>query len=163
MLDNRGIPKGETNMTENNTLKRNTPNKKFSIAANLVLLVWFSLDMTGVYFDTGYLVTRSWRDDGIYFTIFLSALLLYLFKEKIGKYFLSAWLFIWLLTQFLNHEWFTIAGGGTRKIEYFQDALKWVTSETRYIPDVYHTILHLLILSALLTTIIYLIRMRKKL
>ena len=50
-------------------------NKKYSIAANAVLLLWFFLDMIGIYFENKYLVTRSWREDGIYFVIFLLAFL----------------------------------------------------------------------------------------
>ncbi|HWT75292.1 MAG TPA: hypothetical protein VN258_11340 [Mobilitalea sp.] len=139
-----------------------TLNKKYSMAANAALLVWFFLDMVGIYFDNEYLVTRSWRDDGIYFVIFLIAFLTYIFKEQIGKYILSVWLSIWLITQFLSHEWFTIVGNGQRKIEYFKNALKWTECETRYIPDVYHTILHILILLALITSLIYVIKQRMK-
>jgi hypothetical protein len=149
-------------MIENNTAERSISNKKYSLIANMVLLVWFFLDMIGVYFDTGYLVTRSWKDDGVYFLFSLIAFLFYVFKENIGKYLLSAWLFLWLVTQFFSHEWVTITGGGANKIKYFEGALKWAVSETTYIPDVYHIILHFLILSAFLTTVIYLIRLRKK-
>lgn len=138
------------------------PNKKYSIAANAVLLLWFFLDMIGIYFENKYLVTRSWREDGIYFVIFLLAFLTYIFKERIGKYVLSAWLSIWLITQFLSHEWFTIAGKGQGMIKYFKNALKWTEGETRYIPDVYHTILHILILTALIATIVFIVKQRRK-
>lgn len=142
--------------------KERTPNKICSLAVNGALLIWFFLDMVGVYFDNVYLVTRSWQDDGVYFIIFLAVLLLYIFKESIGKYVLSAWLLVWLVTQFLSHEWFTLVGGGQKKIAYFKGALKWATSETRYIPDVYHTVLHILILAALATTIIYIVKLKMK-
>ena len=46
-------------------------------------------------------------------------------------------------------------GSTEGKIEYFKDAIKIFTSETVYIPDVYHIILHVLIIIALTTTIIY--------
>ncbi len=137
------------------------PNKIYSIAANAVLLLWFFLDMVGLYFDEVYLVTRSWRSDGIYFVIFLIAFLTYLFKEQIGKYVLSVWLVMWLTTQFFSHEWFTIVGNGEGKIEYFRASLKWIKCDTRYIPDIYHTILHILILAALIAVIIYAAKLRK--
>lgn len=147
---------------EANDAAKYSRSKKISIAANIVLLIWFFLDMVGVYFDTGYLVTRSWKEDGIFFGIFLAVFLFYLFKERAGSYALSVWLALWLFTQFLSHEWYTITGEGQAKMEYFQDALKWATSETRYIPDVYHTILHLLIIAALWTTLAHLVRLRKE-
>ncbi len=129
--------------------------KKYCIIANIILLAWFFLDMIGVYFNKYYLVTRSWREDGIFFLIFLLALTIFVLKEKIGKYLLSVWLSIWIITQFFSHEWFTIIGGGEGKILYFQNAIKWIDSKVRYIPDVYHTILHIMMLIALITTLSY--------
>ncbi len=139
-----------------------TLNKKYSLVANAALFIWFFLDMVGIYFGNKYLVTRSWREDGIYLVIFVGALLIYIFKEQLGKYILIVWLSMWLVTQFFSHEWFTIAGNGQKKIEYFNNALKWTECEIRYIPDIYHTILHILILTALITTILYTIKLRKK-
>lgn len=129
--------------------------KIYCVIANLILLAWFFLDMIGIYFGKKYLVTRSYREDGIYFVIFLLAFLLFLFKERAGKYVLSAWLSIWLFAQFFSHEWFTIFGGGEGKIRYFENAIKFIYSDSRYIPDVYHTILHIFILAALVTTLCY--------
>lgn len=116
------------------------------------------LDMVGVYFKESYLVTRSWREDGIFFLILLLALLIFAYKERIGKYILSIWLSIWFIAQFFNHEWYTIMGGGQGKIRYFEGAIKWVDSKSIYIPDVYHTILHILILISLITTLAYCIK-----
>lgn len=129
--------------------------KSYCIIANLLLLGWFFLDMIGVYFGDKYLVTRSYHEDGIFFICFLTALLLFLFKERIGKYVLSIWLFMWLITQFFSHEWVTLFGNGEGKISYFRNAIHWIDSSSRYIPDVYHTILHLLIIVALVVTLHY--------
>lgn len=135
--------------------------KVYCLIANVILLAWFFMDMTGVYFENNYLVTRSWREDGIYFIIFLIALLLFLLKENIGKYVLIIWQALWLLTQFISHEWFSIFGGGEGKIRYFEGAIKLVNSDSRYIPDAYHTVLHALIIIALITTITYSIKSKK--
>jgi hypothetical protein len=129
--------------------------KKNSIIANVVLMVWFFLDMIGLYFRESYLVTRAWREDGIFFFVFLLSLLIFIFKEKVGKYVLSIWLSMWLITQFFSHEWFTIIGGGEGKIRYFENSIKWINSNTLYIPDLYHTILHILILISLIATLSY--------
>ena len=136
--------------------------KRSCIIANIVLLGWFFLDMVGVYFGELYLVTRSWRDDGIFFLIFLISLLLFIFKERVGKYILAIWLGIWLVTQLLSHELFTIIGGGEGKIRYFEGSIKLINSNTLYIPDLYHIILHVLILIALVTTLLYSITLEKK-
>jgi hypothetical protein len=111
--------------------------------------------MVGLYFGELYLVTRSWKDDGIFFLIFLISLLLFIFKERVGRYILTIWLSIWLVTQFLSHELFTIIGGGEGKIRYFEGSIKLINSDILYIPDLYHIILHVLILIALVTTLLY--------
>src|SRR6056297_2984832 len=130
--------------------------KKFScIIANLTLLVWFFLDITGVYFEKNYLVTTSWREDGLFFLVFVFALIFFIVKERIGKFVLIIWQILWLITQFFSHEWYTLVGGGEGKISYFKDSIKLFHSESRYIPDLYHIILHLLIVIALVTTILY--------
>lgn len=135
--------------------------KKYSIIANSILLVWFFLNMIGLYFGESYLVTRSWREDGIFFLIFLFAFIVFLVKEKSGKYILSIVLSIWLIVQFFSHEWFTIVGGGEGKIRYFENAIKWIDLSNRYIPDVYHSILHFFILIALGTTLVYSVKSRE--
>ena len=130
-------------------------NKKVSIIANICLLLWFLLDMTGLYFGDKYLVTRSYADDGIFFVIYAVAFALFLFKDKIGKIVLSIWLAMWFITQFMSHWWFTIFGGGEGKIQYFEGAVKIIESNDVYIPDLYHTVLHILILIAFIFTVLY--------
>lgn len=136
--------------------------KKGCIIVNIILLGWFFLDMVGLYFKESYLVTRSWKDDGIFFLIFLISLFLFIFKERMGKYILSIWLGIWLVTQFLFHELFTIIGGGEGKIHYFKGSVKLINSNTLYIPDLYHIILHVLIFIALTATLSYSIAFKQK-
>lgn len=140
--------------------------KKYCVILQIVLLLWFFLDMIGVYFSDSYLVTRSYKDDGIFYLIYLAVMVLFIFKEKIGKWAVFAWTSLWFIIQFLCHEWYTIFGKGImgtleKKIEYFSGAVKWLEVEGRYIPDVYHTILHILILAVVITSAIY-IRNSKK-
>lgn len=75
-----------------------------------------------------------------------------------GKYFHLIWLSMWLVVQFLSHEWYTIFGTGFMgdvdvKINYFNDCIKIVSVQGRYVPDAYHTILHILLVVALVTTL----------
>ena len=65
-----------------------------------MFIIMVFLDMVGLSINGSILVTRSYKDDGIFFLIFLVA---FIFKEKVGKYFLLVWLFMWFLTQFLFH------------------------------------------------------------
>lgn len=141
--------------------------KKYCVISNIALLCWYFLAMIGVYFENTYLVTSSYKDEWIFMVIPLAAFILFLLKEKIGKFILILWLSMWLVTQFLSHEWYTIFGSGFMgsmewKIEYFSGAIKFSNSKTVYIPDVYHTILHVLIIVTLVTTIIYSVENRSK-
>jgi len=56
--------------------------KRYCIVAQIVLL-WFFLDMTGLYFENKCLVTRSYKEDGICFLIYLITIILFLIKENI--------------------------------------------------------------------------------
>lgn len=130
-------------------------NKKICIVSNLCLLLWFFLDMIGMRIYGYILVTRSYKDDGIYFLIYIVLFIWYLFKEKRGKYLLTGWLSIWFITQFLSHWYFTIFGPSQGKMNYFADTIKLIPSTNIYIPDLYHIILHILILVALINMIIH--------
>ena len=141
--------------------------KTYCIIAQSILLVWFLLDMTGFYVGDKCLVTMSYAEDGIFFLIYLLAIILFVKKESIGKYFMIGWLSIWVTIQFICHEWYTIFNGGFMgtlegKIKYFSETIQWMQIEGKYIPDVYHTILHILLLTSLVTTVIYAISPSKK-
>ena len=136
--------------------------KRFVTICSLILLLWFFLDMIGVYFGEKYLVTRSYIDDGLFFVIYLVALLLFVYKEKIGKYILNVWLFMWFIAQFFSHWWCTIMGNGFGMINYFKNSIKLFESTTKYIPDIYHIILHILILITLISLNMYLFKNRKQ-
>lgn len=132
--------------------------KKVAIIANSLLLLWFSLDMFGVKIGDKYLVEGAFKDDGLFMLISVITFLLFVFTKKIGKYFHLIWLSMWLVVQFLSHEWYTIFGIGFMgdvdvKINYFKDCIKIVSVQGRYVPDAYHTILHILLVVALVTTL----------
>ncbi len=137
------------------------------IVVQIALLLWFFLDMTGWYFGDKCLVTRSYKEDGIFFVIYLTAVIVFLIKENIGKWLVIGWMSMWIVIQFMCHEWYTIFDDGFMgtlegKIEYFSETIQWLRIEGKYIPDVYHTILHILILCALTLTIIYVKRNKRK-
>ena len=141
--------------------------KKYCIIPQILLLLWFFLDMIGVRFGNTYFVTRSYKDDGIFFLIYLAAVLLFIFKEKAGKWAVAVWTSLWFVIQFLCHEWYTVFGKGIMgslesKIKFFWGTVKWFEIDGRYIPDVYHTILHILILTVVITSAIYIKNSKKE-
>lgn len=140
--------------------------KMYCVITQILLLIWFFLDMTGVYFGENCLVTRSYKDDGIFFIIYLIAVLLFIIKENIGKWFVIIWSAIWFIIQFLCHEWYTIFNSGFMgtlqgKINYFSGTMQWLKIDGKYIPDIYHTVLHILILLVLVITSVYAFKNKK--
>ena len=141
--------------------------KIYCSIAQIILLLWFFLDMIGLYFGENCLVTRSYKEDGILFLIYLVTMILFFVKEKIGKWLVIGWMSMWLLIQIMCHEWYTFFDSGFMgtlegKIKYFSGTIQWIQIEGKYVPDVYHTVLHILILIALALTIIYTAKNRKK-
>ena len=141
--------------------------KKTCIIFQILLLMWFFLDMTGVYLGDKCLVTQSYREDGVFFLIYLVTVILFIVKVQIGKWLVAVWTSLWFITQFLSHEWYTIFNCGIMgsvegKIKYFSDTLQWIRIEGKYIPDIYHTVLHILILLTLISTINYIVKSKIK-
>lgn len=132
-----------------------------------ILFVWFSLDMTGFSFTNITLVESAWNQaDGVWWLIFLTLSILFIFKERIGKYLLFIFILTWLIIQFNCHWYHTIFGTSVEKLNsynlYFKNTLHIIpSSEEILIPDLYHIILHLLILSSLITLIMYIFNNKK--
>ncbi len=129
--------------------------KKLVLNFNFILLGWFFLDMIGIYFNNSILVTRSYKEDGIFFIIFLVTIILFTRFEKFGKYILSLFLTMWFVVQIYSHWYFTIFGPWEGLNNYFHGTIKLIHSNTIYVPDLYHIVLHLLILLSLILSIKY--------
>ena len=133
--------------------------KKFAIICNVLLLVWYFLAMIGLKIGNKYLVKSAFKDEWIFMLISTLTFLLFMFWRKFGKYIHLIWLSMWFITQFLSHEWYTIFGKGFMgdtegKIRYFQDCIQLIKCQGRYVPDVYHIILHILIIISIISIII---------
>ena len=132
--------------------------KKICIRANLILLIWFFFDMTGLRIGNFILTEMAWQEDGIFFIIYIACFLLFLFKDKFGKYVLSIWIFLWGITQFFSHWYYTIFGASQSKLNMYNNIYSETyhivsRSETTIVPDLYHIILHILIVISFLCTI----------
>lgn len=71
---------------------------------------------------------------------------------SVGKLILFAILLLWFIVQFLCHWYYTIFGASEKKLrgynECFRDTIRiFPMSEVRLVPDLYHIILHILILA----------------
>lgn len=89
------------------------------------------------------------------FSLFAISIVLFIFLSSVGKWALTIVLLLWFVIQFLCHWRYTIFGASERKLkgynECFEKTIKLIpASDKRIFPDLYHVILHLLILSNLI-------------
>lgn len=132
--------------------------KKRCLIANGILLVYFFLNLTGFKIGNFILTEVAWREDQIFFFIYLMLLVIFLWKERVGGYLLSGWLTMWFMSQFMSHWYYTIFGADEKKLAVYHGLYDRMyhlipSSPTRIIPDFYHIVLHLLILMALALTL----------
>jgi len=141
--------------------------KKYCISIISLLFIWFSFDMTGFSIGDTILVEAAWNSiDGVWWLIFLLISILFIINDRIGKYILFIFIFLWSIIQFYSHWYYTLFGTTEEKIisynNYFKETYHIIpASETIIIPDFYHIILHILILTALISLFIYIINNSK--
>ena len=132
-----------------------------AVILQVVLWVWF-LGCTVTYrFGRGLLVEGRGVKSAEFAVLCLYTLGLIAWHcfQPAGKWILFGILLLWLIVQFMCHWYFTIFGASERKLkgynDCFRDAVRlFPMSETRLIPDLYHIVLHLLILANLICSLI---------
>lgn len=130
--------------------------EKMNVSINksiLVLLFWFTLDITG--FSVGdFCVVESpglLSLDTLWWLIFIVLIFFYKFNEKIGKIFLTIFIGIWIFIQYSSHWHYTFFGVSEKKLisynNYFSKTYHIIEkSDKILIPDLYHIILHALLI-----------------
>ena len=83
--------------------------------------------------------------------LYSAGLVSYYLIRPIGKWVLLGVLILWLIVQFFCHWRYTIFGASEKKLAGYNDCFRGTVrllkaSEKRLIPDLYHIILHLLII-----------------
>lgn len=131
--------------------------KKRVLISNIALLIWYFFAMIGVKIGDKYLVEGAFKDEWVFMLIPCATFLLMLLTGKLGKILHLIWLVMWFVTQFLSHEWYTMFGKGFMgnvddKIAYFKNCIQLVSIDGRYVPDIYHLVLHILIIIAFIST-----------
>lgn len=140
--------------------------KEICVISNVWLIIWFFLDMVGFKIGNFILVQSAWKEDGVFFLIYISLFILFYLKEKVGKYPLIIFLSLWLATQFISHWYYTIFGASPKKLlgynKYFANTYHVIpASDSLLVPDLYHILLHLFILVSLVFMIRYTLKLRR--
>ena len=126
---------------------------ELAIALQAALWVWF-LGCT-----VSYRVGKKYLVEGmgirsaefIMLCVYTAALVACHCIRPAGKWILIGVLALWFVVEVFCHWYYTLFGAGERKLkgynECFEGTLRLIpASETRLIPDLYHIVLHLLIL-----------------
>ncbi len=87
----------------------------------------------------------------IMFLLYGTGIFIHIVNKSIGRGYIFIVLGIWLLIQFSCHWYYTIFGVSDKKLKGYNECFKntirlFPMSETRLIPDLYHIMLHILIL-----------------
>ncbi|MBO7729525.1 MAG: hypothetical protein J6S31_01570, partial [Lachnospiraceae bacterium] len=83
--------------------------------------------------------------------LYSAALISYYLIRPVGKWILLGVLILWFVVQFFCHWFYTIFGASEKKLKGYNDCFKdtvrlFPKNEKRIVPDLYHIVLHLLIL-----------------
>ena len=128
-----------------------------------ILFFWFTLDITGFSIGNFTLVVSCFVDnnfmDFIWWCVFIVGISLYIFKDKIGRYFMLVFLVIWAFIQG------SIYFRTIERIESYNNYFdSWgthrlfPTSDTFIIKDTYHIFIDVLILASLVSLIVFIIK-----
>ncbi len=136
--------------------------KKIVIIALGILFVWFTLDITGFAIKDFVLVISAFKDepiDVVWWAIFLIATVLFIWKDKIGKYIIAAFLVIW---AFIQCRMYFIGEQGIKSYNnyFINEGTHRIlpTSNTFLVKDTYHIFLDILILFSLICVFIFVVK-----
>jgi hypothetical protein len=137
--------------------------KKRTIIAIGILFAWFTLDMTGFTIGNFTLVVSAFADDSfvdvIWWGIFVLGFSLFIFIDKIGRYFMLLFLGLWAYVQC------AIYFRTIERIESYNNYFKsqgthrlFPAFDTFIIKDTYHIFIDIFILASLICLIVFIIK-----
>ena len=124
------------------------------IFAQALLWIWFLGCVTTWRFGKVLLVEGMGIKSAefVMLCLYSTGLIAFYFFQTAGRWVLFIILVLWFVVQFFCHWYYTIFGCSERKLTGYNECFKSTArlipmSEKRLIPDLYHIVLHILILS----------------
>lgn len=119
-----------------------------------ILVVWFFGCVCSYKIGKKYLVEGMGIKSAEFFMLclFSGGLAFTYIFDSFGKWILFGVLILWFVVQFFCHWYYTIFGASQKKIDGYNECFKntyriFPMSDKRLVPDLYHIILHILILT----------------
>ena len=132
---------------------REVPDLVIALIAQIALWIWFLGCTTTYRIGKHLLVEGVGLKSAEFYMLCLYSLGLIAFHclQPAGKWILLGILVLWFIVQFMCHWYYTIFGASERKLlgynDCFRDSIRiFPMSDKRLIPDLYHIVLHILIL-----------------
>ena len=123
-----------------------------TILIQVALWVWFFVCVTTYRIGKVLLVEGMGIKSAEFFMLclFSFGLVSYHLFQPVGKWILLIILVLWFIVQFVCHWYYTIFGASETKLQGYNDCFRdtirlFPMSEKRLVPDLYHIILHVLI------------------
>lgn len=124
-----------------------------TILIQIVLWIWFFGCITTYRIGKCLLVEGMGIKSAefIMLCLYSIGLFSYYMFQPVGKWILLAILVFWFVVQFFCHWYYTIFSASEKKLKGYNDCFRntihiFPISEKRLVPDLYHMILHILIL-----------------
>ena len=126
-----------------------------------ILWIWFFGSVVTYKFGKHLLVEGEGIKsvEFIMLSLYSVGIALYYIFPAVGRWILFSILVLWFVTQFMCHWYYTIFGASKQKLKgyntYFKDTIHlFPISEKRLVPDLYHIILHIFILTNIIFCIL---------
>lgn len=131
----------------------------------VLLFIWFTLDLTGLAVENFSLVrgTGFFSVNGIWWASFAIILISYFIFDRKGQYMMCAFLTFLVIVQYFKYWHFTIFGDGILLKKTIENTVQLVPAEGNMIlPDLYHIILHTLLIIVTSLLFIYMLEGKNK-
>lgn len=137
--------------------------KKITNILVSVLFFWFTLDILGMKIGNFYLVESAIKNepiDIIWWVIFLICFIIFIVKDKVGKYILLSFVSFWFLIQYSMYF------KSPKRIESYNNFFKQThhiisPSNEFLIKDTYHIFLDLFLFIVVINLIIFIIKSKR--
>lgn len=131
------------------------------IIFQIALWAWFFGCITGYRLGKWLLVEGEGVKSAefIMLRLYSLGLLIYYLLPTAGRWVLFAILLLWLIVQFFCHWYYTLFGASEAKLKGYNESFKGTVrllpaSNQRIVPDLYHIVLHLLIIVNLVACVV---------
>lgn len=129
-------------------------NLAVTIILQALLWIWF-LGCTTTYRIGKYTLVEEMgvkSAEFIVLCLYSTGLICYYLLQPAGKWVLLAILILWFVVEFFCHWYFTFFGVSEKKLKEYNECFRntihvFKMSETNLVPDLYHIVQHVLILS----------------